>query len=259
LKLNDALNLDIPLYDDNDTIYAHVYSQPISTAAFEANYRLLVRTFEAMMSEGRSALRMANLFLRDAAKEIARSRNANDDGIMSVYMPLVNEITRLSVAVVATPQGWDTIPLQQAIDHGKITPDDGREALSAAIFFTAASHVPPRQSRDVDRPCFASMGCVNVILAAYGVDRFVADLDRNRHYWRDGAIGTPGRTAGHNTTAFTAAGHQLSVVAGVLAWAAGSGFPELCEEYEWDWSSAAEFRARHVVFGIARLLRGSGG
>lgn len=147
MKINDALNLDIPLYDDNDTIYAHVYSQPISTAAFEANYLLLVRTFETMMSEGRSALRMANLFLKDAAKEIARSRNAKDDGIISVYIPLVNEITRLSMAVVATPQGWDTIPLQQAIDHGKITPDDGREALSAAIFFTAASHVPPRQSR----------------------------------------------------------------------------------------------------------------
>jgi len=43
----------------------------------------------------------------------------------------------------------------------------------------------------------------------------------------------------------------------VLDWVAGPGWAALAEEAEWDnWPSAAAYRARHLVAGVARLLTG---
>jgi hypothetical protein len=35
---------------------------------------------------------------------------------------------------------------------------------------------------------------------------------------------------------------------------AGPGFAMMADEYDWDFKSAAEFRQRHLVAGLARLL-----
>ena len=144
MKIDAALNFVVPLYHDEADAnpYAYVYIKPISVGAFEANYRLLVRTFRRMMEEGGAANRFARLYVQDAATEIA------GDGAGKDYAaPLLNEIGRISTAIVGGPAGWQPIPLQQAIDGGLLDTDDGTEAISAAVFFTAIWHISPKQIR----------------------------------------------------------------------------------------------------------------
>jgi hypothetical protein len=145
VNINAALNLVVPLYkgDDSPSPYAYVHSRPISVAAFEANFRLLIRTFQTMMGEGPSAFRSANLFLREAAVSLAGKDETPD----VLCAPLLNEIKRMSVVIAATPSGWDTVPLQQAIDHGLLDADDAREAVNSVVFFTAVWHVSPKRIR----------------------------------------------------------------------------------------------------------------
>jgi hypothetical protein len=145
MKIDAGLNFVIPLYHDEADAdpYAYVYSCPISTAAFEASYRLLVRTFRLMMEERGAANRFARLFLRDAAAALA-GPDGNPDVICA---PLLNEIGRLSSVIIPGASGWQTIPLQQAIDGKLLDPGDGEEAISASIFFTAAWHISPKAMR----------------------------------------------------------------------------------------------------------------
>lgn len=81
------------------------------------------------------------------------------------------------------------------------------------------------------------MGCGDIIVELYGVDRFIADIDRDREFWRE---------------ATSAAG--TSIVGSILDWVAGPGFQTFFERFDWDWISAAQFRQRHLINGIAELL-----
>ena len=83
------------------------------------------------------------------------------------------------------------------------------------------------------------MGCGNLVLSAYGVDRFIEDVDRDRQFFRDGAVWG-----------------DTNIIASVLAWMAGRGFTILAEDNDWTWKSAAEFRHRHVALAVARAIEG---
>ena len=141
MKLDSSLNFVVPLFhgEDDGSPYAYVYARPISVAAFEANYRLLVRTFQTMMEEGSSAMRFARLFMKDAAAALPNGE--------AMATALLNEVGRLSSAVVATARGWETIPLQQAVDAKLLDDGDGDEAIGAAVFFLAVWHISPKSIR----------------------------------------------------------------------------------------------------------------
>jgi hypothetical protein len=78
------------------------------------------------------------------------------------------------------------------------------------------------------------------------VDRFIADIDRDRQFWRDGA----GRDGLHHCAG------PASIVAAVLDWAAGDGFLLMADDNDWDFRTPAEFRQRHMIAGMARLMKG---
>ena len=145
MKIDQGLNFVIPLFHDeaDDAPYAYVYSCPISTAAFEMNFRVLVRMFKLIADEGGAANRFARLFLKEAAAQLAGS----DGNADLVSQPLLNEIGRLSSVIVSTKDGWQTVPLQQAIDGKLLDPGDADEAVSASLFFIAALQVSPKQIR----------------------------------------------------------------------------------------------------------------
>lgn len=145
MKVNAALNFVVPLYHDEADAdpYAYVHATPIATSVFEANFRLLIRTYQTMMEEGPTAMKFARLFMRDAAAALV-GPNGNADAYAA---PLVNEISRLSHVMVGTPKGWESVPLQQAISSGLLDDGDGDAAMGAVICFLAVWHVSPKQPR----------------------------------------------------------------------------------------------------------------
>jgi hypothetical protein len=79
------------------------------------------------------------------------------------------------------------------------------------------------------------VGRASLVIDAYGFRRFIADIDRDREYWRDSS----------------------SIVSACLDWAAGEGFEEFFGRFpEWQWTTAHEFRQRHLVRAISRMRRG---
>ena len=141
--IDAALNFVVPLYRDDGTLYAYVHSRPISAAAFDMSYRLLIRTFNNMLEEGPVASRFADKFLRDAAGQLAGPKGDAD----AICQPLLNEIGRLSSVILSTKDGWQTIPLQQAIDGKLLDEGDATEAVNASVFFICVWHVSPKAQR----------------------------------------------------------------------------------------------------------------
>ena len=142
MKISPDMNFVVPLYHGDD-IYAYVHARPISAAAFELNYRLLIRTYNTMLNEGPVAARMGHLFLKDAAAALA----PDGDG-SAISTLLLNEIGRMSSVILATKTGWQAIPLQQALDSKLLDPEDAIEAANASLFFIVVWHVSPKQTRD---------------------------------------------------------------------------------------------------------------
>jgi hypothetical protein len=127
----------LPIYRDNDVVAGYVHSIPISRAAFEANYILLSATFAAVYNQGLGEMagpRVAELILKDVAK--ARGMDAT---------PLLDEIKRLSCLIQPGANGWETIPLHEAISRKQIDEDDVAEVMGALVFFTCAWGTMPRQ------------------------------------------------------------------------------------------------------------------
>lgn len=147
MKISDQLNLVIPLYRDeaDEAPYAYVHSVPISEAAFDVHFKLLIKAFEAMIAIGASAMGSARRFVIAAAEEMTSAGGRAD----LLWAPLLNEIERMSIVLVSTPTGWDTVPLRQAVDQGFLEPGDDTEAVNGAVFFTVAWHVPPRRRRSL--------------------------------------------------------------------------------------------------------------
>jgi hypothetical protein len=137
MRINEALNLVIPIYGDDDAIASYVHSMPLSRSAFEANYLLVSATFAAIYSEGlgeTAGPKVAELILKD----VARGRKID-------AAPLLNEIRRLSCFIRPGAGGWENIPFQQAVDGRMISEEDAAEVMGALVFFTANSVMLPRK------------------------------------------------------------------------------------------------------------------
>ena len=144
LKINESLKIVVPLYDANDAIYAYVHAAPVSREVFEANWKLLSRTYVEMAQLGLVGARMAWLALRDTARTIAGDDTEGD----ALVKPLADEMQRLSNVILPDSSGWGTMPLVAAVAERRIDADDAREVMSAITFFTAASHMHPKAARD---------------------------------------------------------------------------------------------------------------
>ncbi len=139
MKINEKLNLVVPLYDGNEAIYAYVHSAPISREVFEANFFLLSKTFTAIFAEGLGEIagpKVASLIMRKIASQ---------DRIDAT--PLMNEIHRLTNVLVGGPGGWVMTPFHDCLSNNTIDSDDLAEAINAIVFFIAVSAMTVRQQR----------------------------------------------------------------------------------------------------------------
>lgn len=84
------------------------------------------------------------------------------------------------------------------------------------------------------------MECATRVLGHYGVANFLADVERNREFWRDGS----------------------SFCHSALEWASTIGFAAMCRELaggdaKLEFSTAQQFRQRHLIDAI-KALSGKG-
>jgi hypothetical protein len=146
------LNIVIPLSEDGSALKAH--SVPISRAVFERYWAVIMRTFNfAVGTAGPGAPRIASLALRDVAEEMGfwedRAGINGNPGKPGVKNGLLAEIRRLTnVVAFDGSAGWVALPLDTAVQQGKMDDEQEREVESAAVFFTLASWALNRESRE---------------------------------------------------------------------------------------------------------------
>ena len=138
MEINRRLNLVVPITREKDKIYVH--SSPISLDVFKANFKVIGRTFETLntLFGPTSGPRVAAMTLDSVATDL---------GLEAETQSLKNEMRRLSNVIVPTNAGWETIPLQDALDKKLINDEDASEVENAIVFFTVLSWMPRKEVR----------------------------------------------------------------------------------------------------------------
>ena len=145
MKIDKKLNLVIPLERDDDTkIYVH--SSPISMAVFETYYLVMAKTFSSIYNEGLGVTagpRIAALVLKRVSENMGIW-----EGESGVRNGLVNEMRRLTNVIAPGENGWQSIPLQEAINKNLIDEDELSEVENALTFFTVAYRLHRKAERE---------------------------------------------------------------------------------------------------------------
>lgn len=146
MRIDERLNLVIPVDTAMSLGTIYVHSMPISREIFERYYLILAKTFSTIISEGLS-LWTGPAVAMLALKDIARQRGELE-GPGGVELGLIAEIHRLTnVALPRAGGGWEQIPYVDARSRGLIDEEDAGEVDNALAFFTLASSIA-RRGRD---------------------------------------------------------------------------------------------------------------
>lgn len=144
MKISRNLNLIIPVRTEKGNGWIH--ATPISKEVFKEHFFILSKTFSAIFSEGLGVVagpRIACLML----ERISSDMNIWD-GEKGVRNTLVNEIIRLANLVYPVEgKGYDTIPLDMALERGIVEFDD---VAGEFVFFTCVSSInTPEQTEQM--------------------------------------------------------------------------------------------------------------
>jgi hypothetical protein len=144
VKINSKLNIVIEVEGEAGTFFVH--STPLSREVYERYFIIISQTFAKIISGGMSVISgpsIAALMLR----KVAQDMNAweGDDGVKN---GLFAEMRRISNVVLPGPSGWQTMPLQSAINRQALSEDDVAEVEGIIAFFICTSAI----SRKNDLP-----------------------------------------------------------------------------------------------------------
>ena len=163
MNINDELNLVLPIRgsvklqpdpekpDDPEAKVAvfiptmFAYHQPITNTVFEANFSVIALAKDAIWKRGRAYAadngpQIARLELLKAAKQIASEDDAPDTG-----PAIINEIKSRTFVMVSGPKGFVMLPVDIALQQGKVEPDEWSEVESNIVFFTLAFAMAARR------------------------------------------------------------------------------------------------------------------
>ncbi|EFH3487429.1 hypothetical protein ACW6MR_004268 [Escherichia coli] len=168
MKISRNLNLIIPVRTEKGNGWIH--ATPISKEVFKEHFFILSKTFSAIFSEGLGVVagpRIACLML----ERISSDMNIWD-GEKGVRNTLVNEIIRLANLVYpAEGKGYDTIPLDMALERGIVEFDDVAGEL---VFFTCVSSInTPEQTEQM---MLAVSGMWNSRISSLSLTEWIASL-----------------------------------------------------------------------------------
>ena len=135
MEIDGDLNVIIPIDDP-----VRAFSSPLPESVFRANYRVLARANEEIFGRGMKAAlltgpRTAALAIADAGKRIAEEDGKEGDSGASAFLA---ELKRLTMILAPMDAGFDMLPVEQAIQSGKISADDWTDVESAICFFRSA-------------------------------------------------------------------------------------------------------------------------
>lgn len=185
MKIDDDLNLVIPIVKDGEEVLVYGYHTPISRQVFEANFRVIAATKAAMSSKGgyyeaSAGPRIAALALRDMGKRDAVERGdvddegeARDGGAEA----LLAEIKRLTTVLVPEGGGWQMVPVDAAIRAGRIDEEDWAEAESSIVFFTC--HLRMAKKADRKQMAEAVSGLIGCELTSLPCLEWSASLSKS--------------------------------------------------------------------------------
>ncbi|ELS8109972.1 TPA: hypothetical protein ACYQQX_004270 [Escherichia coli] len=168
MKISRNLNLIIPVRTEKGNGWIH--ATPISKEVFKEHFFILSKTFSAIFSEGLGVVagpRIACLML----ERISSDMNIWD-GEKGVRNTLVNEIIRLANLVYPVEgKGYDTIPLDMALERGIVEFDDVAGEL---VFFTCVSSInTPEQTEQM---MLAVSGMWNSRTSSLSLTEWIASL-----------------------------------------------------------------------------------
>lgn len=144
MEIDGDLNIVIPI---DEPVCA--FSSPVPEAVFRANYRVLARANEEIFGRGMKAAlmtgpRTAAMAVLDAGKRIAEEDGKEGDSGARAFL---GEIKRLTTILVPEDSGFDSVPVDAAINGGKISADDWGDVEGALCFFTLGSLFETRRAR----------------------------------------------------------------------------------------------------------------
>ena len=148
MKIDRNLNLVMQVQTTNNGL-VYIHSASIGRSVFEQFYLELGKVFSQCfdnVNQAHLALSAPQLAY-PALKSIAQ-KAGNWDGAGGVKFGLVNEIVRLTNVLVATENGWETLPFDVAVKREILDEDEEAETLSSLAFFTAISKVAPKDLKN---------------------------------------------------------------------------------------------------------------
>lgn len=145
MRIDKRLNFIVPIErEDGPTVYVH--AMPLPREAFERYAVILAQTFSAIHNKGIgliSAPRVAAVLLKELA-----IKDGSWEGPEGVEAGLIQEIRRLSNAIIKTDAGWKPVPIGDALKRGALSPEEAAEVDGLVTFFIVISAMQRRDEVD---------------------------------------------------------------------------------------------------------------
>ncbi|WP_244136427.1 hypothetical protein [Burkholderia sp. BCC0405] len=208
MKINEQRNIALPVVTElvtrkvpkeidgkeelidetEEVVRVWAYHTPISREVFDANFRVLAATKSALAGKGSHYLsssgpRIAALTLRDEGKKDAAARGSFDkDGIVKDddTAALLGEFKRLTMILCPGQHGWDLLPVDAAIQQGRIDSEDWEEALASIVFFTCLYAMARKADREMMAKGTASL--IGALITSSAPMEFAASLQTSMHH-----------------------------------------------------------------------------
>lgn len=150
MKIDNKLNLIVPVdtaEGEETTIYFH--HTPILKETFNRYHFAMAAAFNKLLSNNLQVMgpKIAALTLEEVSKDLDQWRDNLDRKFIGIENGLIGEIKRLTNVIAYTPQGWQPIPVADAISRSMVEEEDWQEASQRIVFFTLVSNMVTKKIR----------------------------------------------------------------------------------------------------------------
>jgi len=143
MKINKALNLVVPVETEEGEIFFH--STPLFFETFKKYHFVICATFTKLLTAEMhlTGAKIAAMTLEEVARDMGKW-----EGKEGVENGLMNEISRLTNVLILGDNGWESLPVDTAIQREFIEPEYWEEAKQRIVFFMLVCAMTKRDVRD---------------------------------------------------------------------------------------------------------------
>lgn len=147
MSINRSLNFVLPV-DVSPGVKYYVHSTPIGFETFETYFEVMGKAFTQLFAGGYGPVtgpKLAKMMVKKISENMGIWKSNRD--FVGVEDGLFAEIRRLTNVVLPGPNGWSTIPFEEAIRAEKFDAEDLRDIENAITFFILASALHKKENR----------------------------------------------------------------------------------------------------------------